>query len=311
MTSQAHDRETEILITRVFKAPRELVWRAWTEPAHVAQWFGPKGFTTRVEKMDFRVGGASRYVMTAPDGAEYPGQGVFLEIVPMERIVTTDEFGDDFKSDMDLPRGMVLTCVFEDIGEGTRVTLRLSHPTPEERAKHEAMGVVAGWGSTLDCLDEHLAMLAAQRLRGNSLLITRVVDAPRDLVWRAFAEPDHLAKWFCPTECHIVDFSADIRTGGRYRETMRCGDKDHTMFGTYRELSSPQRLVFTHQWEEPNAPETIIIVTLRDLGQRTEVTLAQIGLKSDESARSHTGGWTSAFEGLARYIPTLASNTTA
>lgn len=308
MATRAHDPQTDILITRVFKAPRDLVWRTWTEPAHVAMWFGPKGFTTRVEELDLRVGGVSRYVMVAPDGAEYPGKGVFLEIVPMERIVTTDEFGDDFTCDADLPSGMVLTCLFEDIGEHTRVTLRISHPTLEDRRKHEAMGVVEGWGSTLDCLDEHLAMLAAQRLRGHSLFISRVFEAPRDLVWRAFAEPERLAKWFCPTECEMIEFSADVRVGGRYRETMRCSGKDHTMFGIYRELTRPERLVFTHQWEEPDSPETIMIVTLRDVGGRTEVTLAQIGLKSDESARSHTGGWTSALESLARY---LSSSTAA
>ncbi len=307
MTSQAHGRETEILITRVFKAPRELVWRAWTEPAHVAQWFGPKGFTTRVEELDFRVGGASRYVMTAPDGAEYPGKGVFIEIVPMERIVTTDEFGDDFKSDVDLPSGMVLTCEFEDIGEHTRVTLRISHPTPEDRAKHEAMGVVEGWGSTLDCLDEHLATLAAQRLRGHSLLIRRVFEAPRDLVWRAFTEVDKVAKWFCPMECDVISCEGDIRVGGRYRETMRCGGKDYNVSGVYREITPQSRLIFTHQWQEPDAPETIVIVTLRDLGGRTEVTLAQIGLKSDESARSHTQGWTSALENLAKRMASFTS----
>lgn len=307
MTTRAHDPETDILITRVFKAPRELVWRVWTEPAHIERWFGPKGFTTRVEELDMRVGGTSRYVMTGPDGNEYPGKGVFLEIVPMERIVTTDEFGDDFPGGTDLPSGMVLTCDFEDIGEHTRVTIRISHPTPEDRRKHEAMGVVDGWGSTLDCLDEHLAMLTENRLRGHSLFISRVFDAPRDLVWRAFTEPDRLAKWFCPTECQVVEFSADISIGGRYRETMRCSGKNYTMTGIYRELSQPGRLVFTHTWEEPDAPETIIIVTLRDLGGKTEVTLAQIGLKSDESARSHTEGWTSALENLAKNLASFSA----
>lgn len=153
--------EHTIVITRTFNAPRDLVWRVWTEPAHIAQWWGPKGFTTRVEEMDLRPGGKSRYVMIGPDGAEYPGEGVFQEVVPQERIVTTDKFGEDYQptTDVDLPQGMVLTAIFEDLGHQTRLTLQIVHPTVEEKRKHEEMGVVAGWNSSFDCMDEYLASL--------------------------------------------------------------------------------------------------------------------------------------------------------
>jgi uncharacterized protein YndB with AHSA1/START domain len=89
--------DRELVITRVFDAPRELVWKAWTDPKHIAQWWGPKGFTTRVEQMDFRPGGIWRYVMCSPDGTEYPVNGVFREVVPSERIVATDEFDEGFE----------------------------------------------------------------------------------------------------------------------------------------------------------------------------------------------------------------------
>lgn len=150
-----------IVITRVFNAPRDLVWRVWTEPAHIAQWWGPKGFTTRVEEMDLRPGGQSRYVMVGPDGTEYPAEGVFREVVPPERIVTTDEFGEDYEqaSGIDLPQGMVLTATFEALGDKTRLTLHIAHPTAEDKRKHEEMGVVAGWNSSFDCMDEYLATL--------------------------------------------------------------------------------------------------------------------------------------------------------
>ena len=153
--------DREIVITRVFDAPRQLVWKAWTEPEHVAQWWGPKGFTTRVEELDLRPGGASRYVMVGPDGKEYPCKGVFREVVPMQRFVTTDEFGEEFDAaGMELPQGIMLTVTFEDEGEKkTKVTLHIVHPTPEDRQKHEDMGVVAGWNSSFDCLDEYLARI--------------------------------------------------------------------------------------------------------------------------------------------------------
>ena len=154
--------ENTIVIERVFDAPRELVWKAWTESEHLAQWWGPKGFTTRVEENDLRVGGRTRYVMIGPDGNEYPGEGVVKEIVLYERIVTTDEFGDEHPgfTNEELPHGIILTVLFEDLGDQTRVTLNIAHTSVEERRKHEKMGVVAGWNSSLDCLAEHLATMA-------------------------------------------------------------------------------------------------------------------------------------------------------
>jgi uncharacterized protein YndB with AHSA1/START domain len=131
------------------------------EPAHVEKWWGPRGFSTRVEKLEARVGGRTRYVMIGPDGAEYPAEGTFIEIDPPRRFVSTDEFGEDFKppDGMDLPQGMVVTMTFEEIGGKTKLTLRIAHPTAEDKKKHEEMGVVAGWQSSFDCLEEHLAEL--------------------------------------------------------------------------------------------------------------------------------------------------------
>ena len=158
--------ENTIVITRVFNAPRSLVWKAWTEPGHVEKWFGPKGFTTTVEKQELRVGGRSRFVMHGPDGKDYPCEGTYLELVPMQRIVTTDEFAEDYENTTraDLPAGIILTVLFEDVGADgmkTRITLRIQHPTAEEKKKHEDMGVVGGWNSTLDCLEELLAEMNA------------------------------------------------------------------------------------------------------------------------------------------------------
>ena len=155
-------KDTDIVISREFAAPRQLVWDVWTQPKHIEKWFGPKGFDTRVDKLDFKVGGRSAYVMIGPDGVEYPSAGVFQEIVPIEKIVTTDEFGEGFDEieamkNVDLPKGMISTFLFDDLGERTKLTSITSHPTVEDRKKHEAMGVVAGWNSSLDKLEEYLA----------------------------------------------------------------------------------------------------------------------------------------------------------
>lgn len=97
--------------------------------------------------------------MISPDGTEYPVKGVFREIVPLERIVTSDEFDEGFEKvvNADLPRGIVMTAVFEDLADKTKLTLRIMHESVEERQKHEEMGVIAGWNSSFDCFDKHLA----------------------------------------------------------------------------------------------------------------------------------------------------------
>jgi len=162
MTATQQSKETEIVINREFTAPRQLVWDVWTQPKHIEKWFGPKGFDTRVEKFDFKVGGRATYVMVGPDGKEYPGTGVYKEIVPIEKIVTTDEFGEGFEEshpDMDLPQGMVTTALFDDLSDKTKLTLIISHPTVEDRKKHEAMGVVDGWNSSLDKANEYITTL--------------------------------------------------------------------------------------------------------------------------------------------------------
>ena len=159
-TTQIKDRD--IVITREFAAPRQLVWDAWTKPEQIEKWFGPKGFNTRVDEQDFRVGGRSNYVMIGPDGAEYPAAGVFKEIVPIEKLVSSAEgFSEEFRaahSEMDLPKGTTtMTYLFDDLGERTKLTLITRHSSVEERKKHEAMGVVDGWGSSFDKLDEFLS----------------------------------------------------------------------------------------------------------------------------------------------------------
>lgn len=151
--------EREIVIVRVFDAPRKMVYNAWTDPIHIAQWWGPKGFTTRVTELDLRPGGLCRYVMVGPDGTEYPVKGVFREIVPFEKIVATDEFDEGFEQlvEGELPQGIVTTTLFEDLGSKTQLTLHIMHESVEERRKHEKMGVIAGWNSSFDCLEDYMA----------------------------------------------------------------------------------------------------------------------------------------------------------
>lgn len=245
-TVAASDRE--LVLTRHFDAPRELVWKVWTEPKHMEAWFGPRGFSTRVKKLDLRPGGVSSYVMVGPDGKEYPGSGVFKEIVPLQKIVSTDGFGDDFPEGMDVPQGeMVVTTTFEDEGTGTKLTIRIMHASVEDRRKHEAMGVGEGWHSSLDCLDEHLAAMGAENTSDREIMFTRLFDAPRELVWKVWTDASHLAKWWGPTGFRTTTERQELRPGGTWRFVMHGPDgHDYQNEITYQEVQEPERLVYKH-----------------------------------------------------------------
>jgi uncharacterized protein YndB with AHSA1/START domain len=151
--------ENQIQIAREINAPVETVWKAWTNPEMIAQWWGPVGFSTRVEQLDFKPQGTWHFVMTDDEtGDEYPSNGVFAEIVEGKKIVTTDNFDDAAIADNpNLPTGIVLTVGFEQIPTGTKLAITIAHPTAEAKAKHEAMGVVSGWESSIDSLEAFLA----------------------------------------------------------------------------------------------------------------------------------------------------------
>ncbi|MFL6467246.1 MAG: SRPBCC domain-containing protein [Pyrinomonadaceae bacterium] len=160
METKLAEEQSELVITREFAAPRELVWKVWNEPEHIEKWFGPQGFTTRVKSQDFKTGGKWEYVMIGPDGLEYPFGGVYLEIKPIERVVSTDEFGEEFTErnpEMVMPKITSVTTLFEDHGAMTRVVIKTMHATPEDRKKHEAMDVEAGWNSSFEKMDAYLS----------------------------------------------------------------------------------------------------------------------------------------------------------
>lgn len=147
--------DKQIVIERTFSAPRQKVWDAWVEADQVAAWWGPEGFSTRVEASDLREGGKWRYVMIDDaSGKEYPSEGVITELVELEKIVTTDEFGEEMAANPNLPHGVVTTVLFEEVEGGTKLTVQIDHPTLEDKEKHAKMGVVEGWGSSLNKLEE-------------------------------------------------------------------------------------------------------------------------------------------------------------
>ena len=146
--------EEQILITREFDAPRELVYRAWTEPDLVRRWWHANRGEMTVCDIDLRVGGAWRYVMVTPDGTEVAFHGEFREIAPNERIVQTEVF-EGFPD-----AGAVETLEFEDLDGRTRVTMLVQHERPEHRDAHVNSGMEDGLQDALDLLEQVAQSLA-------------------------------------------------------------------------------------------------------------------------------------------------------
>src|SRR3954465_12449728 len=127
--------DRELVLTRLINAPREKVYRAWTEPELLKQWFAPKPYTTPIVEMDARPGGSAYFVMRGPDGKDLPNRGVYLEVVPNQKLVSTDAYVKAWEPSEKPFMTLILT--FEDEGGKTRYTARVRHWTVADRETHE------------------------------------------------------------------------------------------------------------------------------------------------------------------------------
>jgi uncharacterized protein YndB with AHSA1/START domain len=151
------DSNRELSLTRVINAPREKLFRCWTDPKLIVQWFTPPPWKTIHAETDVRTGGSSYIVMKGPDGTEMPNRGVYLEVVKNEKIVATDAYTKAWEPSAKPFFTMILT--FEDAGPGkTKYTARALHWTKADMEAHEKMGFHEGWGVATD----QLAALAAK-----------------------------------------------------------------------------------------------------------------------------------------------------
>jgi len=293
-----------LVVTRVFDAPRDLVYKAWTDPKQVAQWFPPKEFTAPVCEVDARPGGVFRVHMKGPDaepfhGAIFPGEGVFREVVPNERLAFT------FAGEGDGPPPPILmTVLFEDQGRRTKITVK---QTAETVADYEALlklGAAEGLSQSFDKLDALLAGTSPDTLvsvKGRTLSLTRTFDAPRDLVWKAFTDPAHIVKWMFANDWESPFAETDLRPGGDFRIGMRPADHSGEGFvfsGKYREVVKPERIV------QEIGDGRVMKTTFEDVGGKTKLTLSVEMAMSEEQERA---GYSQILQHFAEHIATLGS----
>ncbi|MCC6207052.1 MAG: SRPBCC domain-containing protein [Gammaproteobacteria bacterium] len=146
----------EIVIERVFDAPLELVWEAWTDPEHVRQWWGPQGFHNESCAADLREGGVFRLAMRAPDGNVYPCVGTFREIVPFERIVYEGEAADGHPCGAGIPPHATVTVRFAEEHGKTRLTLHTRFASAKHKLAAAEARFVVSWKEALERLDDLL-----------------------------------------------------------------------------------------------------------------------------------------------------------
>lgn len=152
------DPRLDLVLERVVDVPRELVWRAWTEPEHLKQWFTPAPWTTVDCEIDLRPGGIFRTTMRSPEGQEFPNTGCYLEIVENEKLVFTNALAPGYRPSRPSAVMPCETFSFTAVialaphGKGTKYTALVIHGDEDSRKKHAEMGFTDGWGKALEQL---------------------------------------------------------------------------------------------------------------------------------------------------------------
>jgi uncharacterized protein YndB with AHSA1/START domain len=236
----------------------------------LAKWWGPRDFTNPVCEIDFRPGGALRIVMRAPDGTDYPMGGIFREIVAPERLVFTNCALD---RDGNVLLDGLTAVTFAEQGEKTKLTVQTRATALVPAAARYLEGMQAGWEQTLDGLERHARETAAREL-----VVTRVIDAPRELVYEAWTDPKHLAQWWGPNGFSTTTHNFDFRPGGVWRFVMHGPDgRDYQNRITWDEIARPERLTYHHGGDEDVEPvEFHTVVTFEALGGKTRLTLRAV-----------------------------------
>lgn len=233
----------ELHLTRVYRAPRTLVWKVWTDPVHVAEWWGPRGFTITHHDKDLRAGGHWNYTMHGPDGVDYPNFTRYHEIVEAEKLVY------DHGSDGQSKPLFRVTVTFSDVPDGTQMDMTMGFENAEAAKASAQIIRKAGGHGTWDRLAEYLEL----QTRGiQSFTIARSFAAPRDLVFEMWIRPEHLLEWLPPVGASMQYVESDIRPGGSafYRMDL----SDGVLYGkvVYHEIRAPERLTYTQMFSDEN-----------------------------------------------------------
>jgi uncharacterized protein YndB with AHSA1/START domain len=299
-----------IVMTRVFDAPCRLVFEAMTKPEHMARWYGLRGSTVPLCEIDLRPGGAYRIIERMPDGSEHGFRGVYREVTPHAWLVYTWVYEP-------MPdKETLVTDVFDERDGRTTYTSTTLFQSVEDREGFLQSGATEGGAQTMDRLAELLDELQQKR---RALVIERVFDAPRELVWKAWTDPEMFKRWWGPKDFTVPHCTIDLRVGGKYLYCMRGPDgQDTWATGVYREIVPPERLVKTDSFADAQGNvvpathygmgadfplEMQVTVTFEEYqGNKTKMTLRHVGLPVGEMSEQTGAGWNESFDKLVEAL---------
>ena len=305
------NNSNEIAITRMYDAAVEDVWDAWTDPAQVAQWWGPRGFSLTTHSKDLRPGGTWRYTMHGPDGTDYPNITTYFEVEKHAKLVYDHGASDD------RPPLFRVTVRFSAVGARTKMEMTMTLPTPESAKETRRFIKDAGGNGTWDRLAEYLKKSTTGM---EIFVINRSVAAPIAVVFDMWMEPKHLSQWLPPPGLEMTFMESEIRVGGCTRYSMSGNGISFHGRVEYLAIEKPHRIVSLQQFCDehgaiarhpfaPTWPETMRrIVELTEEGpEQTRVTVtweAHGDTTSEELAKfveergGMTKGWTNSFDKL-------------
>ena len=236
----AKNKPNEIHLTRVYDAPVAVVWDAFTDPAQVAQWWGPRGFTLTTHSKDLRPGGFWIYTMHGPDGVDYPNKALYHEVEKHSKLVY-DHGGND-----DRPPLFRVTVLFSESDGKTTMDMTMTLSSAEKAAATRKFIKEVGGNSTWDRLAEYLDETENGK---DSFVINRSFEAPIGVVFDMWTDPGHLSRWQPPTGFAMKILRADFREGGScfFRMSNGEGITFHGRFD-YREIVRPCRIVYLQQF---------------------------------------------------------------
>lgn len=304
----------EMRISRVFSAPRELVWRAFTDPGHLSHWWGPFGFSLETEIFEFRTGGTWRHVMRGPDGTGYPNRIRFHEVVPPERLAYAHDTGKE-----DDPEGFETTITLLDLGGATHVVMRAVFRSEEAcRLVVQKYGALEGGVQMLTRLVDQVVLLAGPTFR-----MERRLAAPVDRVWKAWTDPAALAGWWGPKGMATRVVFHDLRPGGHFLYAIT-PPEGAEFWGRmdYRDVAPTHHLGFATAFSDAQGGLTRhpmvpvwplrmlnrITLTATEAGTRLQLASAPLEGTPEECAAfegmmpSMDQGWGGTFDALTTYL---------
>ncbi|HEX4488980.1 MAG TPA: SRPBCC domain-containing protein [Terriglobales bacterium] len=301
----------EFVISRTFEAPRDLVFKAWTEKDRLSKWWGPKGFKLGVSKLELRPGGTFHYSMTTPTGQTMWGRFIYKEIAAPERLVFVNSFSDEkggltrHPMSGTWPLEVWNTVTFTEENGRTIVTIK-GHPINASEVELKTFeegrnSMQQGFGGTFEQL---IAYLASEDTSDREIHLTRIFDAPRELVFKAWTNPEHLSQWWGPNGFTTTTYEMDFRPGGVWRFMMHGPDgTDYPNRITYEEIVEPERIVYSHGGDDTPVDHKVSAI-FTDLGDKTSLSFRMVFNSKEE--RDHIAKTYGAVEGGNQTLARLA-----